>query len=268
MPGIGSSSDPYILPELSGYAPGWQNYGGRTLISPLPIGGNTAVFMLFGDSTCSNVVNSLYTPTQSLNQNFNVYNGGLYTTAEPLLGCNINTANLSSGSYFSRVADSLISNSAFSRVVLVPFGVGGSLLADYAVGGGINGRIAAAYRRVQAAGLDAGHVYWFFQCGANDKSAGTSQVSATASITSVVATIRTVSSANIFIPTHSNFGLATSAAIQAAQAAVIDGVSIFSGGNIDSLAVSALNYWDNTHFNATGAAAAATLATAAITAHS
>jgi hypothetical protein len=267
MPGVASSSDPFILPELPGYPPGWQAYGGRTQVAPLPIGANTAVIMLFGDSTPSNVVNSLYTPAQSLNQNFNVYNGGLYSTAEPLLGCNINSANLSSGSYFSRVADNLRSAGTFSRVVLAPFGVGGSLFADYAAGGAINGRIAAAWKRVQAAGLDTGHVYWYFQCGANDKNAGVSQASATASLNSVISTIRGLSSANIFIPTHSNFGLATSAAIQAAQAAVIDNVSIFTGGNLDSLAGSAANYWDNTHYNATGAAAAATIAANAIAAH-
>jgi hypothetical protein len=267
VPGVGSATDPYRLPELPGYPPGWQNYAGRTPVASLPIGANTAVIMLFGDSTCSNVVNSFYTPTQTLNENFNVYTGGQYPTSEPVLGCNINSGNLSSGCYFSRVADNLRAAATFSRVILVPFGVGGSLFADYAAGGAINGRIAAAYRRIQTAGLTAGHVYWYFQCGANDKNAGVSQASATASLNSIISTIRGLSSANIFIPTHSNFGLATSAGIQAAQAAVIDNVSVFTGGNMDSLAGSSSNYWDNTHFNATGAAAAATLAANAIAAH-
>jgi len=263
--GGASAPDPYILADLPGYPAGWQAYGGRSQVSALPIGANTAVIMLFGDSTPSNVVNSIYTPTQSLNQTFNVYNGGVYTTVEPLLGCNTNTPT--SGSFFSRVADTLISGGTFTRVILVPFGVGGSLFADYAVGGSINGRIAAAYRRIQAAGLTAGHVYWYFQCGANDKNAGVSQASATASLNSIISTIRSVSSANIFIPTHSMFALGTSAAIQAAQAAVIDNVTIFTGGNIDTL-TGAGNYWDSgTHFNATGAAAGAAIAAPAIAAH-
>lgn len=267
MVGAASSSDPYTVPELPGYRPGNQNYGGRTQVSAALVGGeSTAVILTLGDSLISNTVNSLYTVTQAKHQNFNVYNGGLYSAAEPLLGCQTNAANLSSGCFFSRACDTLIANAVYARVIHAPVTVGGSLLVDHAAGGAINGRIGAAYRRLAAAGLPPTAVY--VMCGANDKNAGVTEASATASLNSIIATIRTYTACKIFIAKHSNFGLATSAAIQNAQVAVLSAPGlVFSGGDMDSLAGTAGNYWDNTHFNATGAAAAAALAVAAITAN-
>ena len=158
----------------------------------------------------------------------------------------------------------LIANSVYDRVINVPFAVGGSVFADYAEGGAINGRFGATYFRLQAAGLVPTGV--FCMLGANDKNIGVSEASATASLESIISTIRAVGiTCNIFIARHSRFAGVTSPAVRAAQAAVLDDVTVFSGGDMDSIPSD--GYWDGTHFNADGASAAAALAVTAITAH-
>ncbi len=259
-----SSPDPFILPELPGYPFGNQAYGGRTLVDKTLIAESTAVILTLGDSCISNVVNSIYTVTQAKNQNFNVYNGGLYSSVEPLLGCQTNAANLASGNFFSRVCDTLITNAVYARVIHAPIAVGGSLLFDYSTSGSVNGRIGAAYRRLVANGLPPTAVY--IMLGANDSA--TSQANATTYLGQIISTIRGLGfTGNIFVAKHTLFGLVVNANVQAAQAAVLDTPGkVFSGGDMDSLTAGG-NYWDNTHYNSTGAAAAAALAVTAITAH-
>ena len=220
--------------------------------------------MWFGDSLMSNTVDSLYIAKQARNHNFNVYNGAVYQSVEPLLGCQINSARYSSGCFATRAADSLIANRIYDRVINAPFAVGGSLFGDYAEGGAINGRFKVTHRRLQAVGLTPTSVYCML--GANDKNAGVGEAPATAALKSIISTIRNLGiTCNIFVATHSRFANANSPAIQAAQASMLDNVTVFSGGDMDS--ISSDGYWDGTHFNADGATSAAALAVAAITAH-
>lgn len=266
--GGGGTPDPYTLPRLPGEVEGYNAFGGRTQVAVSSLSGSVGCILFGGDSVCSDVVNSLYTPTQANNFNFDIRNGALYKTVEPLLGCNWNaeTPNNPSGSFFSRVADTLIANGVYANVVLVPFGLGGSLLADYASGGALAGIFAPIKARLDAAGLSATGIY--YMCGANDTPAGTSQASCTTSLNSTISILRGIwSTTPIFIPEHSIFNLTASANVQNAQAAVLNsGNFIYTGGNMDSI-TSSSDYWDNTHPNATGAAAMASIAVTAISAH-
>lgn len=267
--GGGSSPDPYTLPRLPGAVDGWQATGGRTRVNPSSLSGSVGCIVVFGDSVPSNVVNSIYTPTQANNYNFNIYDGGLYKTVEPLLGCNWNAespADVPSGSFFTRVADSLITNAVYPNVVLVMMGLGGSLLADYASGGSLNGRFAPVKARLDAAGLTATGIYCML--GANDGPNGTTGSSATTSMDSIVSTVRGIwPSTNMFVATHTLFDLTTYPAIQTAQQSVWSSSNkVYDGGDMDSL-TSSSDYWDGTHPNATGAAAMASLAVTAISAH-
>jgi hypothetical protein len=266
--GGGSSTDPYIMPTLPGYNPGWQAYGARTQVAVSSLTGGIGCILAFGDSVGSNVVNATYTPVQAKNYNFNVYNGGLYATKEPLLGGNFNAAT--SGSIWSQAGDNLLTNVSWNAIytnyVIAPIMLGGSLLTDYASGGALNGAFAPSKLRLDAAGLTVTGIHCLL--GANDTNAGTSQVSATASITSIVSTLRALwPTTPIFVATHSLFNLVTNAGIQAALQSVWSaGNKVYDGGNFDSL-TAAGNYWDNTHPNATGRAAMATLLSNAIAAH-
>lgn len=265
MVNVFSSPDPYILPELTGYPFGNKAYGDKVQVSSALVGGeNTAVILTLGDSLMSNIVSSTYSPTQAKNHNFNVYNGGCYVSKEPLLGCQINGAQYLSGNFFTRVADTLITNGTYQRVIHVPIAVGGSLLADYADGGSVNGRILPAYKRVKANVGELTAV--FIMLGANDY--GTNQTSATLSLNSIISTIRNCGiTCNIFVARHTIFGLVANPAVQAAQVSVLNSTTkIYSGGDMDSI-TSGSYYWDGTHYNASGAIQAAAIAVAAITAH-
>lgn len=265
--GGASSPDPYIIPRLPGYAPGYNSCGGRTLVEPSSLSGSVGCLVIFGDSVSSNVVNSTITPAQANNYNFDIYNGGLYKTAEPLLGCNWNAETpITSGCIFTGVADELIANAVRNNIVLVPISLGGSLLADYAAGGAINGIFNPTKARLDAAGLTASGIYCLL--GANDTPAGTSEASATSSIQSIVSTVRRIwPSTPMFVATHTLFNLTTSSAVQTAlQSVWSNSNQVYDGGNIDSL-TSSSNYWDNTHPNSTGRANMVSLIVPAISAH-
>lgn len=261
---ISSASDLYELPELAGYPKGNNAVAGRTPVSKALVGGEvTAVGAFFGDSVLTNVVSTTYTSLSAKNQNGNVYDGAVYPIQEPLLGCQINAAQYLSGCFYSEHGDKLIAGGYCARHIGFPFGVGGTVLADYAVGGQVNGRIAAAYRRMRDMGLPP--TYWHITLGANDHT--TTLASAMASMVSIIASIRAVSAANIFVAKHSLFSLVTYPNVQAAQLSVLDANNkVYDGGNFDSLTTSGY-YWDDTHPNATGRAAMATLSSAAVMAH-
>ncbi|MBN8987410.1 MAG: hypothetical protein J0H42_04140 [Rhizobiales bacterium] len=260
-----SAPDPYILPELgNGYPQGNQASGGRTLVSkPLVGGERTAVYLTLGHSLMSNTVNSLYSVTQAKNQNFNVYDGGCYATVEPLLGCQINTAQPASGCFFSRAGDVLIGGGNLDRFVHAPIAVGGSVVADWAAGGAVNGRILPAHRRLVDTGLTPTGIVVFL--GANDHT--TTQAVATVGYQSIISTIRGFTAAPIYIVRHSLFALVSKPNLLAAQAAVLDaGNAVYTGGDLETGFVSSSLYWDDTHYNATGAAAASTVVASALAA--
>lgn len=268
MPGVGSSSDPYVMPELPATVHGNQDYAGRTQVASALVGGeNTGVIMVISDSTASNVVDSLFSIVNTTkNQNFNPYNGATYLSAEPMLGCTTNLARPASGNFLTRVADSLITAGTYARVIVQPLGVSSTVFADWEPSGAINGRIGVGYRRLLAAGLTPTGVV--IMIGPNDKNIGTGQSAATTSLSNIISSVRDLGiTCPIFIPRHSIFALVASSAVQLAQGAVLDSPNrVYTGGDMDSLTASG-NYWDNTHFNSTGAAAAAALLVAAITAH-
>jgi hypothetical protein len=179
------------------------------------------VIVWFGDSISSNTVDSLYTPTQTKNHNFNVYNGGCYLPADPMLGCQINPANPASGVWAARAADLLIGAGAYQRVINVPIAVGGSLFKYWASLGIIGGPFAPTKRRLDTAGLTTTCV--FCTLGANDSISGTDQATATRQLKSIIVNIIDAGlTCKIFISRHSTFGNVTSSGVQAAQAAVVD----------------------------------------------
>lgn len=259
-----SAPDPYILPELPIYPQGNQAYAGRTPVSKALIAERTSTYLTLGHSLMSNTVDTVYSVTQAKNQNFNVYNGGLYSTVEPLLGCQTNASDPTSGCFFSRVGDNLITGGIVDRVIHAPIAVGGSVVADWAVGGAVNGRMLPAHRRLADNGLTPTGIVVFL--GANDHT--TTEAAATVGYQSIIATLRGFTAVPIFIIRHSLFGLVSQPNLLAAQAAVLDaGNGVYTGGDLETGFVSSALYWDDTHYNATGAAAAATVVAAALAAH-
>jgi hypothetical protein len=204
------------------------------------------ILVLAGQSNICNLGPTAYTPTNiGKVDNLNPCNGAIYTAVDPLLGC-----SSTGGNPGSRLADKLINASLFDRVVLVPVAIGGSAAADWQNSYG--NRLTAALGRVRARlGVSPSAILW--GQGEADTNLATSQSSYQASMTAVISATRTAGyTGPWFIAQQSWNGGATSAAVQAAQLALVDhGSNIWAGPNADSLGA-ADRQADNTHFNDAG----------------
>ena len=251
-----STPDPYIFAELPGYNPGNRNLTGKAQRSPRPE--TVGVLICAGQSNICNTIDTAYFPINAAKiDNLNVYSGGLYAGADPLLGC----SNMSSrvGNTMTRLADKLITAGKYGRVILVTVGMGSTTVGMWA--SSLYPRIVVAHRRCLAVGLTPSAVLW--HQGENDTTAGTSEASYQASLSSIISTVRAAGvSAKWVVAQASYIGGVTSSAVLAAQAAVVDGSTIFAGPNTD--VVGSAGRVDNTHFNSSGADTVAGLWTAAI----
>lgn len=220
----------------------------------------TLVLIGAGQSNYVSVNPTLYVPTDSSAiDNFNIYDGASYSIGGPLVGTQYN-AGLGPGNILARIAQNAITG-GFDRVVVVPIAIAGTVAADWATGS-LSDRIGVAMRRLASRGYVPGATGLTFALswgqGETDNSNGTSQASYAASMSTVISNAQaaglTGSSCRFFINKLSG---AVSSAVQAAQTALPNGTTIFAGGDLDSL--DATNRQDNTHFNDTGSAAAASL---------
>lgn len=258
----GSLRDPFLLGRSSTATIINTNVTGKAIRDPrLVLGERTGVLVCVGQSNIGNTVNALYTvlnPTKVTN--LNVADGGMYEASDPMLGCSSMGPGLTNGSWIGRLADKLITANVFDRVILVPIARGGTVVADWATGA-LALNLKAAVARCQAQGYTISGFLW--QQGENDTQAGTGQTAYYNALLAVIANSRGAgSSAPWFIGRSTYIYGTTSAAIQAACDAAVNGVDVFAGADTDTLDSS--NRHDNLHFNATGANAAATLWATAI----
>lgn len=218
------------------------------------------VLLIAGQSNVSNNFPTPYTPTNSTKvDNLNCYDGGIYSAVDPLLGTARDGPSLGRGNFAGRLADWLINANKFDRVILVPIPVSGSYVADW-VSGVASRRFAIAISRMAAKGLTPTAVLW--GQGENDNFGGTTQAAYTTGLNSVITNARTAgipAAVPWFIALQTWNSGTTSAAVRAAQTAVVNHSSaIWAGPDADTLGVS-LRQADNTHLTDAGAAQYATL---------
>jgi len=221
----------------------------------------TLVLIGAGQSNYVSVNPTLYVPTNSsVIDNFNIYDGGSYSIGGPLVGTQYNSG-LGPGNILARIAQNAITG-GFDRVVVVPIAIAGTVAADWATGS-LSDRIGVAMRRLASRGYVPGATGLTFALswgqGETDNGNGTSQASYAASMATVISNAQaagfTGSSCRFFINKQTWLSGAVSSAVQSAQTALPNGTTVFAGGDLDSL--DATNRQDNTHFNDTGSAAAA-----------
>jgi hypothetical protein len=124
-------------------------------------------------------------------------------------------------------------------------------------------RGAAAMRRLAARGITPATpgVYFSFLWGQGEIEVGlgTTQAVYAARLATIKANMIAAGfSGRFFINVETWAAGSVSAAVQAAQAAFVDNVSVFAGGNLDTLNAT-YRHPDNVHFKDNGAASAATL---------
>lgn len=258
----GSAEDPYAFGEFPNPTVafvGNSNLSGKTLSSPRLVSGeNTGVFVVGGQSNAANSVDTAYTPTNSTKvDNLSIYDGGTYAAQDPLLGCqNVRSVF---GNAFGRVADKLINDGVYQRVILIPTAVGGTTINQWVSNAALYQRLIVAGRRASAVGLSITAYLWMQ--GENDTAFATSQASYTADLSTLIGMVRTAGFTSPWlIGKCSYLSGATSAAVRAAQAAAVNGTDIFAGADTDTLTGTAVNRQaDNTHLSGAGADAAAAL---------
>jgi hypothetical protein len=221
----------------------------------------TLVLILDGQSQFTPVAPTAYTPVNAAAiDQFNIYDGASYEPTSPTLGqAYVPMAPYGPGHIGYRIADKFLTNGIFDRIILVFTAIGGSTYTDHTTGP-LKDRNVVAMRRLASRGIVPGMTGVTFGyvlgLGETDNSLGTNQATATAGLNGIVSILLGAGySGRIFITKETYAGGVVSPAIQAAQASMWNGTTIFSGGDLDSLGSSYRNT-DNLHWNDAGILAA------------
>ncbi len=102
-----------------------------------------AVLMTFGQSNSANFGQTRYIASSRV-ANFNIHDGYCYVSEDPLMG-----ADGSGGAVWGLLADQLVESGVYDRVLIAPFGIGGTSLAEWTTGGIDLGAVAELERLAQ-----------------------------------------------------------------------------------------------------------------------
>jgi hypothetical protein len=236
----------------------------------------TLVLITAGQSLGTDNITDTFTPTNgSKLDNYLWVNGTIWAATTPLVGTSWNGTVGTSVNFNHKVADGIISNGKFDRVIIVPTNMAGTTVSYWAAEAtappsGFYRLILAAAKKLAAQGITPATpgvkflVKW--NQGEADTLVSTSQASYTADFNKLMALCANdLPGVKWMVAKESWYIGSVSTNVQNAQLALVDNVTVFAGENMDSL--DATNrIGDNTHLNATGGNAAAAMGIAAITA--
>lgn len=226
------------------------------------IDSRTAVIVFIGQSLSVNSVKWAYTPVNANIDQLNIWDGKLYKAKDPLLG--INGGEAGGGTWLLRMADKLISDGYYDRVIIVPMAVGNTNVGQWSdpnIAPYLFKRINTVGLRMRDAGLPCTAIMW--GQGESDTRDGTSQASYAARLQKVINEFnRAIPGCPMLVAQESYIYGTTSPAILAAQASVVNNTTVFAGENVELIGPS--GRYDNTHLNDAGADQRATLAVAAL----
>lgn len=265
--GGASAPDPFLLNQFSGQE-GWQDIKLRSRRSAVI---NTSIrnLVLFnvGQSNSTNVLPTSAIPTNaSAVDNFNVYDGAMYdVVAGPLLGTQGYTSGLGTGingAIITKVADLLVTNNKFDRVIIVPLAISGSPISEWGAGGSLYDRMCVAVRRLAARGITPAVTNVTFASvlmqGEADGAGGTSAIAYQTSVNQMIDRAASCGFSGRWFISLETWSLGVVyPTIRGAQAGLANGSTIFVGGDLDTILGTGRT--DNIHFNDTGGATAATL---------
>ena len=211
-----------------------------------------AVLFTFGQSNSANFGETRYIAKDEV-ANFNLHDGKCYRSEDPLFGADGN-----GGSVWGRLGDKLIASGAFDRVLIVPFGIGGTSLHEWTTGGRLHPRVANAAQQLKLAGIEPTHVLW--HQGEDDARDGTTSEDYIEMFTQLVAALRAYDvNAPVFPAVASMCKDLGSNAIRNAQRALPKRLSgVYPGPDTDSLS-DMKDRHDFCHFSDTGLQAHAEL---------
>ncbi len=239
---------------------GFQDTAGRKPVNcaDYASGDNSAVLFAFGQSNSANAGRSPYTAEGKV-ANFNPHDGKCYRAKDPLLG-----PNGSGGSVWGQVGDQLIAGGHYNRVLVVPFGIGGTNIARWIPGGDLHVRVEHTAKAMHEAGIKATHVLWHQGESDVDKTSGDAY---TQMFAALVAALRDYGIDAPVYPAVATICMNKgSDELRAAQAALPGNIpGVKPGPNTDSLN-KPYHRFDACHFSAQGMRSHAKLWVKAITA--
>lgn len=243
--GDGPVYDPYQLAPTTKFSVGTIATAPNTNINAVSLASQTIntglrnlIFIQAGQSNWEPIAATAYTPVHGSSiRQMNIYDGALYTIAEPTLGCSYAGAQIGNPSL--RVVDSLISANLFDQAVIVCASVGGTAVADWS-SGFLQGRLVVALNRITARGIVPGSnvtIIIAWGQGESDNQNGTSQAAYTASLNALIAQTRAAGfNGTWFVADETVLSNVASTTIRAAQAAVVShGSGVWAGPNADAL---------------------------------
>lgn len=262
------------------------NPSGYTL-SNGSVNATTFVGIILGQSIHGDHLQGLHTVTQDVRM-VNVCGDGLvYVHQEPMLGTSFTVNgyqgwNSGYGTLWGDVGDLMITGGTtshgktFSRVIWANQAYAGQAIATFMPGGSTGYALALAFNSLNRVGIPGSRVdAIIIGEGESDGIAGTSQASYQASMQTWFKIAKGFGFAGKILVNLETYAYGcTSSTIRAAQAAVVDNVSIWQGGDFDTLVTTTNRYAEIAsggcatnalvHFNSTGRPAAAALEKAAI----
>ena len=255
----------------------YRDFTGRTTRS-LAINGSedTLIMICAGQSLSTDLITDTFSPTNGTKlDNYVWFNGTNWAAQDALLGTSWNGSTATSHNFNFRVADGIISNGKFDRVIIVPVAMSGTtvnLWVNDFVGEptGYYRMVQTAIKKLKAQGITGTTtgVKWLFKWnqGESDTQQSTTQGNYTTDWNKLKALVSVdLPQMKFMIAKETRYIGNNSAAVQAAQAAAVNGVDTFVGEDMDSIGAGGRE-GDDTHLNATGGNSAATMGIAAITA--
>lgn len=256
---------------LGGYEPcggapalecGYRDTAGRAALDCADYSGpDTAVLLAFGQSNSANAGRDRYYPQADV-ANFNIFDGRCYRAEDPLLG-----PDASGGAVWGVLGDKLILRGHYEKVLVIPFGIGGSWIAQWQEGGYLHPILTRAAQAVKQAGITPTHVLW--HQGESDAGRGTSEADYTALFTALLGKLRdygidapvypaVATHCRIMSPEYELSSDAATLAIRAAQSQLARLEGVLPGPDTDTIQGPEFRH-DNCHFNARGMQAHAEL---------
>lgn len=231
----------------------------------------TLVLIAAGQSLATNNVATTFTPANPAKlDNFSWHNGVLVNGATPTIGVPGTLVNFNLA-----VADGVISNGKFDRVILVPAAVPGVSIANWVDETAVGGTETAAYYRMilsavlklrsQGVTPQTPGVKFLIKWnqGESDTQQSTSQADYQTRFTRLMSLCGPLDGAKWMVARETRYIGNNSSAVQAAQTALVNNVNIFSGENMDSIGAGGRT--DDTHLNSTGYTSAVSMGISAIT---
>jgi hypothetical protein len=256
LAGLGASSpngNQFALTDSPSKLPN-LNTSGKTQTTPaLTPGEKTGLFVIFGDSLTCNTAPTPFTPSSTKAEQINIYDGTSWRMKDPLLG--IDSAG---GCIQGRLAQNLINQGTFQRLLFIPCGVSGTATRDWIPAGEYDHRLRVALERARQITKPIDGL--IMSLGTGDASLGLA-ASWAANFQQIRATIRAYTSARIFISKTTWQGSTNNATIRAAMDAAVDAAdSVQLGSDLDPPVIP-LAERDATlvHWNDSGAAHVAAL---------